>query len=132
MPHPRTQEQPKPCASCGTPMKRKRINGRLEDMGAFSRRKFCGRTCYSAGKVTPTPSLATLRSRAHREVPLRDSCETCGSRTQLNRHHVNENPADNRPENVQTLCAPCHTRWHWMNGKRATYSAPLDGIDEQP
>lgn len=112
-------------------MLRKRFGKRLEDMGVFSRRKYCGRTCFIAGSKILNPSLPTLRSRAHREVPLRDSCETCGSRTQLNRHHVNENPADNRPENVQTLCAPCHTRWHWKNGKSASSKERLDGIDEQ-
>ena len=38
-------------------------------------------------------------------------------------HHINERPADNRPENLIVLCSPCHMRHH----KSATTPYPWFG-----
>ncbi len=34
------------------------------------------------------------------------------SRTHLQVHHWNRNPADNRPENLVALCPGCHLSYH--------------------
>lgn len=107
----------KPCEQCGTPMSRRRFNGRLEDRGVFRRRRFCNLRCSGDSMVTDAPTLGTLRSRSRR-VPLARSCDHCGDSRLLNRHHRNGDKADNSPSNVQTLCASCHTRLHWATGKR--------------
>jgi hypothetical protein len=39
------------CAGCGDSMERRRFNGRLEDYGAFSRRRFCSRACMAQGQM---------------------------------------------------------------------------------
>lgn len=42
----------------------------------------------------------------------KDICEFCGfipvHKTQLDVDHINGDHKDNRPENLQTLCANCH------------------------
>lgn len=46
-------------------------------------------------------------------------CESCKGTTNLQAHHENGDRTNNSPENLRTLCAACHTRWHWENGKQA-------------
>lgn len=46
------------------------------------------------------------------------ACGNCGSESQLNLHHNDKDRTNNSPENLQTLCAPCHTRWHWAHDKK--------------
>ena len=50
---------------------------------------------------------------------LKKRCEHCPTSEQLGLHHKDENRENNSPENLQTLCAKCHTKWHWQNGKTA-------------
>lgn len=100
-------------------MERKRYGAVLEDMARFKERKFCGSACFGKANTTDTPTLGTLRSRAHREVKRGTACETCGGIDLLGIHHLDENPANNSPENTMTLCAACHTKWHWEHGKKA-------------
>lgn len=52
-----------------------------------------------------------------RAAVQRDSCETCGSTSQLGLHHMDEDRTNNSPENLQTLCPRCHMAWHWDHGK---------------
>jgi hypothetical protein len=114
---PRKPDERKHCAACGRLMTRKRYGGTLESNLAFRRRKYCDRLCMAAEMTQDEPTLAALRKRA---VRLRGgSCETCCATEAVSIHHVNGNPADNRPENLMTLCASCHTKWHWDHGKQA-------------
>lgn len=115
MPHPRKPEPVKPCAHCGKLLERKRMNGRLEDLGVFQRRKYCDQACMTQGLHKPVVSLAGLRKRA---VKYRGSaCEHCGASQNVQVHHLDSNPANNTQENLMTLCGPCHTSWHWEHGK---------------
>ena len=41
-----------------------------------------------------------------------ERCEACGTDSNLQAHHVNGDPMDNTPSNVQTLCQHCHAFWH--------------------
>ena len=56
--------------------------------------------------------------RYHARKLVGNSCEMCGATESLNTHHVDENLANNSPENIQTLCSACHTRHHWQHGKQ--------------
>jgi hypothetical protein len=98
------------CRHCGKTMFRKRFGARLEDRSVYRNRIFCGRECMALGMVKPGPKPGTLHWRARR---FRDkACEACGSVKALHVHHVDQNPANNDPANLQTLCAICHDFWH--------------------
>lgn len=115
---------PKSCAWCQKPLQRRTYNGRLEDRGVFLRRKYCDMACMGQARTTDAPTLGTLRSRHRKIVKRANVCQACGGRELLGIHHLDENPANNAPENVTTLCASCHTQWHWEHGKAAAISPP--------
>ncbi|NDE99979.1 MAG: HNH endonuclease [Verrucomicrobia bacterium] len=48
------------------------------------------------------------RARKHRGT----SCEACGSTDLLHAHHVDGQPENNDPSNIQTLCVFCHNFLH--------------------
>lgn len=52
-----------------------------------------------------------------RRSVVKPACELCGSKSRLGLHHKDEDRTNNSPENLQTLCPPCHTRLHWEHGK---------------
>ena len=105
----RVQEQPKPCATCGQIMFRKRYGSQLEDMSAFNKRKYCSRSCGNT-RVVLTKHGYSWRARKH----LKPSCEACGwpHKRSLVAHHVDQDITNNAPENIQTLCKTCHDFWH--------------------
>ena len=111
----------KPCEWCGTMMQRKRYGTQLEDRSVFSRRRFCNMKCFGLWGATATPSVATVRWRARRDVPKKTACERCGStRTGcggIQIHHIDGNPQNNTASNCMTLCGSCHAKWHWEHGK---------------
>ena len=105
--------QAKPCEWCGTLLERQRFGKRLEDAGAFSRRRFCSISCsVSRQHATEPPTAAASRKRAQKLVE--GSCEACGATDRLVVHHVDADPMNNAPTNHQTLCSPCHSFWHAM------------------
>lgn len=88
-------------------MSRMRYGKQLEDLGAFSKRKFCSLSCANT-RQTLTKHGYSWRARKH----LQTSCEACGERRQLHAHHVDQNKANNEPANIQTLCKWCHNYLH--------------------
>lgn len=100
------------CEQCGQELIRKMYGTYLEDAGRFNLRRFCNRQC----------SLTWLHNRERsRKLPAQrkaavkyrgPSCEACGSATSLASHHVDQNPANNEPGNLQTLCSFCHNFLH--------------------
>jgi hypothetical protein len=115
MAHPRGQEPIKHCANCGKLLRRKRINGRLEDLAVFKRRKYCDLTCSGQGRRKEHPGKSALLKRA--TVYRKSECEACGTTQNLGTHHIDGNQANNAPSNLMTLCGSCHTKWHWEHGK---------------
>ena len=103
----RVYEASKPCEACGAPMSRKRYGGQLEDLTVFSKRRFCSLSCANTKQVL-TKHGYSWRARKH----LKGSCECCGERRQLQAHHVDQDKANNSPENIQTLCKWCHNFLH--------------------
>jgi len=104
------------CLNCGAAMSRKRYNGQLEDRARFLQRKYCDPACAGMSFRKESVSLPGLYKRA---IKFRASaCQTCGSTEKgLGIHHIDRNPANNSAENLLTLCASCHTRLHWQEGK---------------
>jgi len=115
MSHPTKPTPKKHCAYCGHQLHRKRFNGRLEDLSVFNRRRYCDSTCMGMGRRKQDATIGAYRKRA---IVLRKAtCERCGATEHLHCHHIDGNPTNNNPSNVQTLCASCHTQLHWENGK---------------
>jgi hypothetical protein len=46
---------------------------------------------------------------------LKDACEICGSKKDLEVHHINKNHLDNSITNLMTVCSSCHKRIHNQN-----------------
>jgi hypothetical protein len=108
MPQPRKATPEKYCANCGVPLVRKDYNGRLEDVGAFLRRKYCSLTCANSKKRPSHWETYHWRARKHRK----DYCEACGWTLSLEVHHADQQPENNETDNLQTLCKHCHDFWH--------------------
>ena len=108
MGRPAKAEQQKCCERCADPMMRKRFGGRLEDMGAFSRRKYCSLSC--ANTKEGQLHWGTYHWRARKF--LKSQCGACGSTEKRHAHHVDGNPRNNDSRNIQTLCVYCHNYCH--------------------
>lgn len=118
MPMTRKKDPVKFCPVCGKQMERKRFNGRLEDLNRFKARRYCGPECAGIASQKADASLAAARKRS---VKFRGSrCEICGTTENLQAHHKDMNPWNNTQENIMTLCARCHTKYHWEHGKQLT------------
>ena len=115
MPRPRLPDPIKICAACGKQLFRKRYGKNVEDRTVFAKRKYCDRLCMAAGMMQDRPTLAALRKRAERLVG--QNCRECGTTENLHVHHIDMNPANNESSNIMTLCAVCHTSWHWKHGR---------------
>ena len=105
---PRKAEPEKFCMRCGMVFQRTTFNGRLEDLGVFKRRKYCSLRCSSTRDRPGHWETYHWRARKHRK----SSCEACGSTDQLHAHHVDGEPQNNEPSNIQTLCVYCHNFLH--------------------
>lgn len=81
------------------------------------RRVYCDRACMAAGMVREDVSLAAHRWRAQRARG--ESCAECGTTEGLHAHHRDGDPSNDAPENIETLCASCHLKWHWRHGKKS-------------
>lgn len=107
---------PSKCLQCGVQMERKRYaSGRLEDLGMFTRRKFCSVACQNASLVKESVTKGSHRHRARRLK--RSCCEQCSSVRNLQVHHKDKDVTNNAPMNLQTLCASCHNTLHWKERK---------------
>lgn len=115
MPQPRKPEPTKYCLFCKKRLHRRTYTGRLEDLAVFSRRKYCDVLCMAKGMVRQQVTRSGWMQRAKKFRGKK--CETCGTTKHLNVHHKNEDYTDNAPANLMTLCASCHLKLHWANGK---------------
>lgn len=107
MPMPRTPTPPKCCVTCGSMMERKRFGKRLEDATAFARRAYCSLSCANSRDTVTRPGAKQRASQQRKPC-----CENCGATTGLDVHHLDANPWNNSPENLQTVCHSSHMRWH--------------------
>ena len=65
-------------------------------------------------------SKTTGWSRAQRLYPNLATCQECGGRPAVERHHRDGNPLNNAPENLALVCRRCHMR---LDGRTATEAA---------
>lgn len=103
----RKAESEKYCETCGQRLYRKRFNGRLEDLKAFQKRRYCSLSCANTKNIV---TEAGLRWRA--EQLRKDRCEICGASSNLHAHHIDGDITHNLPKNIQTLCFDCHMAHH--------------------
>jgi 5-methylcytosine-specific restriction endonuclease McrA len=121
-----TKEDPeKYCAFCGQRMHRARFDsGRLEDMSAFMRRKYCSRECMRKGfiKIGHTnqeyrPAHASAYHIAYQILGREKRCEICGSSRNIDVHHIDHDYRNNTIDNIMILCRRCHIKIHNRYGK---------------
>ncbi len=68
-----------------------------------------------------------LHNRDYRKIITKDRCRLCGATTDLGIHHKNDDHYDNRLENLEVLCNPCHmseTKRKWWAAKKAGLPLP--------
>ncbi len=114
----------KRCAYCGARMHRVRfVSGRLEDLAAFTRRKYCNRVCMRKAfiKVGHTeqdyrPAHLSAFHLAYDILGKEKKCELCGSSKSIDVHHKDFDYKNNTPENIMILCRSCHMKIHRKNG----------------
>lgn len=124
MGRPRLSGPIKYCRNCDKRLVRRRFsNGQPEDRTAFRKRKYCDRACMAAGYTGQIKVLNAKNSRKQAARKRKSGCEQCGSRQNLHVHHADENPLNNTPSNLVTLCASCHQRWHRHHGKETSKRA---------
>ncbi len=119
------KELVKYCAECGKQLERIRFaSGRLEDYGAFCRRKYCNRECMRK-KFLKQGNYSErnyrdchVTSQKMNEVILKKTCcEKCGKTGKLDVHHIDENWKNNTVENLMVLCRSCHMKIHRQSKK---------------
>ncbi len=112
------------CAYCGQMMHRVRFeSGRLEDLSAFTRRRYCCRECMRRAFIKVGhnnqlyfPSHHTARAIAYTILGKEYRCENCGSTTNIDVHHKDGDRNNNTPGNLELLCRSCHMKKHRNNG----------------
>ena len=127
------KELDKYCKYCGNKLERKRFNGRLEDFKVFSNRQYCNRECMKKdylkiGKHNQSYSNAHATARKINELILhKDVCEICGSKTNLDIHHIDGDWQNNNVDNLICLCRSCHMKEHSPKGICTICGKPQKG-----
>lgn len=112
------------CGYCGEKLERKRYNGVLEDFTAFKKRKYCNRECMKRaflkiGENNQTWSNAHTTARKINQLILqKNECEQCGSKENLDMHHIDGNWGNNNLNNLICLCRSCHTKLEREKNKK--------------
>lgn len=107
------------CAYCGKKLERHRYNGRLEDLSAFKRRKYCNQDCMrkafvkkDAAEQGNGEAHASARKIAYLIEEREKVCEMCGSTKNVDIHHKDHNYNNNSSDNLMLVCRSCHMKLH--------------------
>ena len=68
----------------------------------------------------------SLKKRLIKEGYKQHKCELCGYEENVELHHINGNPCDNRLENLQILCPNCHAKTNTFRGKGRVHKDPKE------
>lgn len=102
------------CKACGNLIPRLVKNGRIQELAHYLKKVYCNRACMAQGMQKEIcRSLSHSHSKAARTV--KPACEACGKKGRLHVHHIDEDPTNNTPSNLKTLCSSCHRRSHSPN-----------------
>lgn len=107
------------CVYCGKKMERRCVNGKLEDLSVFKRRKYCSKECMRKAFVK-TNGDGQLSGPAHHSARMimylingkEKVCEVCGSNKNVDVHHKDRNPNNNAESNLMLVCRSCHNKIH--------------------
>ena len=109
----RKEDPIKYCEYCGEQMHRVRYPSRLEDMGAFKRRKYCSRECMAkAFDEVHFGATKSSERRYARSIKNHEKCAICGSTENVDVHHKDGNWHNNSLDNLIALCRSCHLKEH--------------------
>lgn len=85
----------------------------------------------AAGQILPLEELLVensphvntnkLKKRLWKVGLKEQKCEICGYTENLELHHINGQPTDNRLENLQILCPNCHAKTENFRGKNISH-----------
>ena len=50
-------------------------------------------------------------------------CEACGFGKYIEAHHIDNDPSNSDPDNIQTLCRYCHRFWHDLTRRLSIHPA---------
>lgn len=70
---------------------------------------------------SPHKNTEKIKRRLFKEGLKEQKCEICGYTENLELHHINGNPTDNRIENLQILCPNCHAKTNNFRGKNISH-----------
>lgn len=102
----------KACKNCLEPI----VARTGESPAQVTRRVFCNRQCMKEWMLGQIKIPNVTNSRRQSGAMAEKACDGCGAtNVRLNVHHVDENPLNNSPLNLRTLCASCHGRSHSPN-----------------
>lgn len=71
-------------------------------------------------------NTGSLKKRLIKEGYKQHKCELCGYEENVELHHINGNPCDNRLENLQILCPNCHAKTNTFRGKGRVHKDPKE------
>lgn len=74
-----------------------------------------------------TDNGGRLRSRKSIDI---ERCAVCGVTDNLEVHHIDHNPKNYDPDNLEVLCAAHHHQRHGVTSSLAVFSDPIVSIDE--
>lgn len=131
----KTKEYEHYCEFCGKLLVRKRfLNGRLEDFNVFKKRKYCNRECMKNNflKIGDDYNQSyrnahTTSKRINKNILKKDKCEICGSKENLDVHHKDNNWNNNNLDNLECLCRSCHSKEHKPKGVCVICGEPQKG-----
>ena len=122
------------CQYCGKKLERKRYPYKLEDFGAFLRRKYCNLDCMRKAFITSqktnqkyAPAHLTARGQVYLKEQRMKVCEICGSTKNIDVHHKDGNYQNNSSENLMIVCRSCHMMLHRPKSTCVICGEPVKG-----
>ena len=97
------------CRVCGSPVK---PYGLFAELGFDICNGFCSHSCEIIWFVLRKNRIGNLG-----RLYLKDECEVCDCKGDLQAHHKDGNFLNNAPANIETLCGWCHRFWHGVVGR---------------
>lgn len=106
------------CVDCGSPLSKKPGATRCRRCASKKENSTWNAKQAQDALTSRECSATTARGRALQRDQLQAECATCGADSGLHIHHLDGDPWNGAPENLTTLCEPCHKRWHVRHGHK--------------